>query len=215
MNLRSRFDLEVYPQVRRSQKVWVIKDPVSLRYFQFRDEEYSILTWLDGRSSLEEIKERFERRFAPRRIPASRLHTFIANLHRNGLVISDALGQGDRLLARHHQQRRSSWLTSFANPLAIRFRGIDPEPILRRVYPKIRWIFSARFVFLCVIIVITASMLVVGQYDTFQSRLPEMNTLLNPGNWIWLAIALAMTKLFHEMGHALSCRHFGGECHEM
>lgn len=215
MKLRSRFDLEVYPQVRRSQKVWVIKDPVSLRYFQFRDEEYAILNWLDGRSSLDQIKDRFERRFAPRRMTTTRLHTFISNLHRNGLVISDAPGQAEPLLDRYHQQQRASWLTSFANPLAIRFRGVDPEPFLRRVYPNIRWVFSKFSFILCMMLVGVALALVIGQYETFRSRLPEMNALLSPGNWIWLAIALAMTKLVHELGHAFACKHYGGECHEM
>ena len=35
------------------------------------------------------------------------------------------------------------------------------------------------------------------------------------GNVIWLAIALAVVKVVHELGHALTCRHFGGDCHEV
>src|SRR5206468_11742270 len=34
-------------------------------------------------------------------------------------------------------------------------------------------------------------------------------------NWIYLGGTLAITKVIHEFGHGLSCKHFGGECHEM
>ena len=30
-----------------------------------------------------------------------------------------------------------------------------------------------------------------------------------------LAVALGVTKILHEFGHGLSCKHYGGECHEM
>ena len=32
---------------------------------------------------------------------------------------------------------------------------------------------------------------------------------------VWLAIALITTKALHELGHALACKHYGGECHEL
>ena len=34
-------------------------------------------------------------------------------------------------------------------------------------------------------------------------------------NWLWLGLTLAVTKVLHEFGHGLSCKHFGGECHEI
>ena len=32
---------------------------------------------------------------------------------------------------------------------------------------------------------------------------------------MWLSIVLGVTKVLHEFGHGMSCKHFGGECHEM
>jgi len=42
---------------------WVVKEPVGLNYFRFHDEEFAILCMLDGRSSLDDIKEEFETQF--------------------------------------------------------------------------------------------------------------------------------------------------------
>jgi putative peptide zinc metalloprotease protein len=214
-SLRLRNDLEIYPQRCRARKVWVIKDPVSLRYFQFREEEFEILRRLDGRWSLPEIKADFEQRFAPRRMTVARLHTFAVNLHRNGLVVSDAPGQGEPLLRRHDRNRRSAWISSLSNPLAIRFRGLDPQLLLDWLYPRMRWCFSPWFGAACVLLVLTALTLVCGQFEQFRSRLPELNALISGRNLVWLAVALGLTKLLHEFGHALTCKHYGGRCHEM
>jgi putative peptide zinc metalloprotease protein len=38
---------------------------------------------------------------------------------------------------------------------------------------------------------------------------------VTPGNLVWLAISLAAAKVLHELGHALTCIHFGGQCREL
>lgn len=49
----------------------------------------------------------------------------------------------------------------------------------------------------------------------FRAQLPELKELLSPHNLLWMAVAFAAAKVLHEFGHALACKHFGGECHEM
>ena len=43
----------------RGRPQWSIKDPLALRYFQLREEEYFILRMLDGQTSIDEIQARF------------------------------------------------------------------------------------------------------------------------------------------------------------
>src|SRR5690348_13019436 len=64
--LRMRPDLTIHPLVYRGRRQWGIKDPLSLRYYHLRDEEYAVLKMLDGSASLEEMKAMFARQFAPR-----------------------------------------------------------------------------------------------------------------------------------------------------
>src|SRR5258706_426570 len=51
---------------------------------------------------------------------------------------------------------------------------------------------------------------------------PEWNRLktagqnaIEPGNWPLLWATFVLIKLIHELGHAFSCRRFGGEVHEL
>src|SRR5437016_4081548 len=125
--LRRRRDLVAVPQMFSGQRYWAVKDPVALRYFHLRDEEYQVLQGLDGFASLADIQQEFERRFAPRRLSYAQLQSFLGQLHQEGLILADAPGQAGELLERARTKRRQNLIAALANVLAIRFRGVDPQ----------------------------------------------------------------------------------------
>ena len=142
LSMRMRPDLELRAVRMRGRPQWSVKDPLTLRYFQLREEEYFILRMLDGQTSIDEIQTRFERRFAPVQLEPQRLQAYLGRLHEEGLILSDPAGQGTELLRRRGKLRRQKWLETFSNVLALQFRGIDPDNFLRRIEPATRWIFS-------------------------------------------------------------------------
>ncbi len=213
--LRLRRDL-LFRQVQFGQRTfWNVKDPVTLRYFQLREEEYFILTALNGHATREEIRERFERRFAPLRLGASQFQTYLESLFAQGLVIRQATGQGDGLLRRHQQLLRRQRLDSLTGILAIRFRGVDPERWLRAVYPTCRWLFSWWSLTAMLAMVVAALVLVAVQFHVMLERLPDLPTFFQVRNLTWIALTIGAAKVLHELGHALTCKHFGGSCHEL
>ncbi|MFM7245076.1 MAG: hemolysin D [Planctomycetaceae bacterium] len=215
VTLRRRGDLVVNRQVYQGQAWWVVKDPISLHYFRFRPEEYALLEMLDGDTSLDQLREQFEARFPPRRITVDELSRFIATLHRSGLVIGDRPGQGPQLFERRRQRIWREWKAWLANVMAMRFRGIDPDRILTRLDPWFGWLFSPPAIAAALVFVASAVLLVLVNFDTFRAKLPEFHQFFAAGNWLYLAVALGVTKILHEFGHGLSCKHYGGECHEM
>jgi putative peptide zinc metalloprotease protein len=215
LDLRGRPDLISKPIEFRGTRYWSVKDPLSLRYYQLCDEELFLLEQADGRRSFAELKHLFEDRFSPRKIDSSELHAFLGTLHREGLLTSQSAGQGGPLLERHERIQRQERLQAITNLLAIRFRGLDPEPMLRWLYPKVRWLFSTPAIFIGLLAILGA-VLSLGVYaEAFVSRLPRLETFLSVENVIVLAAVLAVCKVLHELGHALTCKHFGGECHEL
>ena len=213
--IRVRPDLKARRQRYQGRVYWVVKDPVGLQYFRFEEEEFAILQMLDGESSLEEIAERFEAEFPPQTIRAEELQNFIGMLHRSGLVLADSMGQGVQLKKRGDERRRKELLASVSNILSIRFKGFDPENLLNAMYPWVRWFFSPFATFLCCFLALSALTLVAVQFDVFQSKLPSFQSFFDAQNWLLIAAVLGTTKVIHEFGHGMSCKHFGGECHEM
>ncbi len=215
MAVRVRPDLTAKRQKYHGRSYWVVKEPVGLNYFRFQDEEYAILNMINGYRSLDEIKEKFEEEFPPQKITLEELQQFLGMLHRSGLIVASVPGQGRQLRKRRDERRKKEVLGAMTNVLCIRFKGIDPERILNWLYPKVKWYFS-KFVFAsCILMAFSALALVLIEFDVFRSKLPGFRDFFSPTNAVFLAITLGITKVMHEFGHGLTCKHFGGECHEM
>lgn len=215
LSIRIRPDLVARKHRYQGRAYWVVKDPVGLQYFRFEEEEFSILQMLDGQSSLEEIAEQFANDFPPQTIQPDELQQFIGMLHRSGLVITGVAGQGVQLCKRGKERTGKQRLANMTNILAFRFKGFDPDPILNAIYPYFRWCFGKPAFILSSLLVLSALTLVLVQFQTFQGRLPSFQSFFAAQNWLWLGLTLAVTKVVHEFGHGLSCKHFGGECHEI
>jgi len=215
MPVRKRDDLSARRQRYLGQSYWIVKDPVGLNYFRFQEEEYAILQMLDGQTSLDEIKERFEAEFPPQKITLEELQQFLGQLHRSGLIVVSVPGQGRQLRKRRDERRRQEILAALTNVLCIRFKGIDPERFLNWLYPKVRWLFHPAVLAMCMLLALSALTLVLVEFDVFRSRLPGFHQFFSAKNALLLAASLAFTKVLHELGHGLTCKHFGGECHEI
>ena len=215
LRLRRRADLDCRRQRYQGRSYWVVKDPLTLKYYRFQEEEFFLLQQLDGAASLDRIRRRFERRFPPQKLSAAELSAFIAQLHKSGIVISDAPRQGDELLARRAENSRRELLGRASNILSLRWRGFDPDRLLGALNGCVGWLFSPAIIVICLLFCAAAAGLIVVQLDEFYARLPAFDRFFAAENWLWLAVAISLTKVLHELGHGLACKRLGGECHEM
>ena len=215
LRVRVRPDLQSKRHLYHGRSYWVVKEPVGLNYFRFHDEEFAILNMLDGQTSLQQIKDRFQAEFAPQRITLQDLQQFIGMLHRSGLVISEATGQGRQLRRRGDEKKRKERLGKLSNVFALRFRGIDPERILNWLNPFTWWYFTLPALLCVSLFGLSAIVLLLANFQQFQSKLPTFEQFFAAQNWIYLGITMALVKVVHECGHGLSCKRYGGECHEM
>jgi putative peptide zinc metalloprotease protein len=215
LTLRMRPDLDSRRHRYHGRTFWVVKEPLGLNYFRFHDEEFAILCMLDGRSSLDDIKDEFETQFTPQKITYQDLLQFVGMLHRSGLVISESSGQGHQLRKRRDDKKWREFLGKLSNVFALRFRGVDPERFLNWLYQYTGWFFRWQTVIGVLLFALCAAVLVAVNFEDFQRKLPAFHTFFGPKNWFYLGITMGIVKVLHEFGHGLSCKHFGGECHEL
>ncbi len=215
LSIYARSDLEAKRATYLGRSYWIVKDPIGLKYYRFQDEEYFILELLDGTRSLDAIKEAFEARFPPQKITLEEIQSFVGQLHQCSLIVVGAPDQGHELLKRRKKRRRKEVLAQCSNILAIRFKGVDPNRFFDKLLPWVRWCFHPATLCFCLVLMAAALLLVGIEFDHFRSKLPEFQQFFGPGNLILLSITLALTKVLHEFGHGLSCKYWGGECHEL
>ncbi len=213
--LRLRPDLFMQESFFQGQRCWVVKDPLAMKYFRLLEPEYAALQALGQPISVRQLKQLLDQQFPDRLFRMDDVQRLVGQFHQQGLLISDAAHQAAPLLKRNSKEVRQKWLRVFTSVLAWRFPGVDPDQFLTWLYPKIRWAFSRAFVTCVGLLCASAALLVLRNLDEVQRRLPEFYQFFGFQNMLMMGGILVFTKSFHEMGHGMMCKHFGGECHEI
>src|SRR5438093_227438 len=86
VRLRARPDLNITPQKYEGKTCHVVKDPVSLKYYRFNEQENFVFEHFDGKHTLEETQKEFELKFRPHRLTHEDLESFAQQLLTAGLV---------------------------------------------------------------------------------------------------------------------------------
>src|SRR6202795_4315845 len=147
VKLRVRSDLDVAPQKYEGRTYYVVKDPVSLRYYRFKEQEHFLIRMMNGTHTLDDAQKEFEKRFRPDRLTLEDLEQFGQQLLTAGLAQNESPQAGKKLFDRRKKPRRMEILQALTNILYIKIPIFDPEKLLTRMLKYTRWIFTASFLF--------------------------------------------------------------------
>lgn len=215
VRVRLRADLEIEQQRYEGRTHFIIKDPVSLRYYRLKEHENFLLGFMDGKQALSDAQKAYEKHYRPDRLRLEDLESFAQQLIKAGLAQNESPAAGRQLFERRSKRRRMELLQRFTNLLYIKIPVFDPDRLLRRVVPSLRFIFSTLFFLASLVLMIAAVVLVLVNFDVFLAKLPSYYEFFSFKTAIYLWISLGVVKVIHEFGHGLSCRHYGAEVHEM
>src|SRR5438105_9937756 len=215
VKIRIRGDLAIAPQKYEGRTYYVVKDPVSLRYYRFKEQEHFLINLMDGTHTLDDAQKEYEKRFRPERLTLEDLEGFGQQLLTAGLAQNESPQAGKQLFDRRKKRRRSEWMQALTNILYIKIPIFDPEKLLNQMLPHLRWIFTTWFMVLSVCWMLAAILLVATHFETFREKLPDYHEFFSFGTVAYLWAALGVVKVIHEFGHGLSCKAFGGEVHEL
>src|SRR6516162_4654452 len=148
VRLRVRPDLDINPQRYEGRTYYVVKDPVSLRYYRFKEQEYFLINYMDGTHTLDDAQKEFEKRFRPDRLTLEDLEQFGQQLLTAGLAQNESPNAGKALYDRRKKRVRSEWMQTLTNILYIKIPVFDPDKLLAKMVPYTRWIFTTWFLLL-------------------------------------------------------------------
>jgi putative peptide zinc metalloprotease protein len=210
-----RRDLVIEAHKYEGKTFYVVKDPVSLRYYRLKDNEYFLLQFLDGKRTLEDAQKEYEKHYRPDRLKLEDLEAFAQQLFKAGLAQNDAPKAGRQLFDNRKKRLRREWFQALTNILYIKIPLFDPDRLLNRMVKPLGWIFTGWFFSLSVGVMLAALLLVATHFETFRTKLPDYHAFFRFSTVVNLWVALGLVKVIHEFGHGLSCKRFGGEVHEM
>src|SRR5262245_46488943 len=194
----------------------VVKNPTSGAYFQLGVQEHFLLEQLDGLQAAAAVCRAFEEKFAEPLSQAD-LEGFLALARRKGLLQGEepepafaasesadtvALIPRSRISAPHFQQSLLYWRKPFW----------DPDSFFAWLEPKIGFCWTRSF------LLASGACIVVALVLFWSNRLELATAFRAALRWetvllVWLT--LFIVTMLHESAHGLTCKHFGGEVHEI
>ena len=213
---RRREDLIVRP-VAGNQ--FVIKDPVTETYFQFGEQEWFLLSQLDVNATSSTVLSAFERQFGEA-LTAEELDEFVEMTSKRHLLEDSTSTSAQR-------RNERSFADDDDDPQAIpqagktksgqsllfwRYSLFDPDRLFNRIEPCLRWIWTLEFFVLSCIAIGFATIELWTNRSSFFAAFPDAV------RWETLAVVwvtLILATICHEFAHGLTCKHHGGEVHEV
>src|SRR5262245_36351363 len=110
VKLRLRPHLDIAPQRYEGRTDFIVKDPVSLRYYRFNQQEHFLLQLMDGAHTLDQSQKEFEKRFPPERLTLEDLEQFGQQILTVGLAHNESPQAGQQLYDRRAKRLRREWL---------------------------------------------------------------------------------------------------------
>jgi multidrug efflux pump subunit AcrA (membrane-fusion protein) len=179
---------------------YVLKDPQTGAYFQLGEEEHFLLLQLDGLRTAEEVCRAYQERFGSP-LGEADLDEFIALARDQGFLqaTGETVRPGLKSADRH-------------SLLYWRKALFDPDRLLTWLEPRSRFFWTRSFLLLSAGCILSAAFLMWANRlelaGSFRAALRWETALL-----AWLT--LFTVTLLHEFAHGLTCKHHGGEVHEI
>jgi putative peptide zinc metalloprotease protein len=139
----------------------------------------------------------------------------LAHWHQEGLIVNDQPGQAEAVLDRQRAWRRGAPMRLVSQLLAWRFRGVDPDRWLGQMAPRLSWLFTFWAAGLLSVLLISAILLVLLHWTALDRELAVLAGSFTADQALVVLVTIGLVKVLHELGHAIACKHFGGECHEI
>ena len=215
---RLRPDLIVRKLGTAEEPYIIVKDPTNGEMFKMEAWEDDVLPLLDGSRDLEGIVGELAERRPDLEVDLQYMADYVESLRLTGLL--ERTEQETHLVMMDKLKtlrRRRVGKAEVISIFQIQFKLIDPDSVMTRVLPWIRWWWSPWCVWawLAIFVVIVGFLLYHWNLywaGFFRLIDPTKNTF---AEWLWLFLLVFAVGIWHELGHGFTVKRFGGGVHDI
>lgn len=209
--------VDVHGQHFRGRKWYVLQNPGNNQFFRLSEAAYHFVAMLDGRRNVDKVWHICLDKYGDAAPTQGEVVSVLGQLYASNLLQGNLTMDAETLFRRYQkriQREVKGLLMSF---LSVRIPLFDPDRVLDLWVGLVGKVFSWYGGLLWLGVVGAGLWSVAGRMHDLSTG---SSMILNPANLPLLYLGLLIVKVFHEMGHAFSCKHFGkrsgtgGEVHE-
>ena len=211
---RLRSDLRISEQIISGKKSYVIKVPDTSSYSRYGVYEYEILSLCDGTRTPAEIAAEMSERHPEQPVAETTVLEFFDGMEPG--MWERSVGEKNLAMLEKIRDERKTRVNR-ANILQITFKAWDPNQMLARMDPYFSWMFTPGFVLFSLALFSITAAIWISDWPRISLDAAAFYDFgrQTPNDLLLFWVLLFVIGGIHELGHGLTCKHFGGEVHQM
>jgi putative peptide zinc metalloprotease protein len=209
-----RSDVRISEQIVNGDTSYVIKNHETNSYNRYGSTEYELLQLCDGTRTPLEISEELTRRNPGSPLDEGEVLEFLDSIE--PALWERSLGEKNLAVLERIRDERKGRVEQ-SSVLYMSFKAWDPNKTLAKLDPYLSWMFTPGFVIFSILLFITSAYLLAGDWARVQADTGALYNFADKSAydiWMFWILLLALGGI-HEFGHGLTCKHFGGDVHQM
>ncbi|MDX9910405.1 MAG: PqqD family peptide modification chaperone [Phycisphaerales bacterium] len=208
---RLRTHVQITRQHYRGRRWHVVQDPTTNQFYRLNPIAYFLVSLFDGKRSVEEAWNITLQQHGDSAPTQGEVIQLISQLYNSNLLSMDIPPETEQLLRRGRERFKQKAMSQAIGLMYFRVRLFNPDRLVSWVEPMLRPLLN-RWGFLAWLAIVLAAF--VNFLPHVQRFSEGFGSALAPSNWGWLTVVFIVTKAWHELGHGVICKRFGGQVPE-
>lgn len=209
--------VEITRQHYRGRRWHVVHDPASNQFYRLSPVAHDFVGTLDGVRTVEEAWKISLAKFGDAAPTQNEIIELLSQLHSTNLLSIDSPPETEQLLHRGRERAKRRAIQQAVGIMYLRIKLFSPdriltavEPILRPILGRTGFVLWALFVGYTFLSILPAWPRLSKGFDDYLLNI----SMINPTEWGSMIFVFILIKLFHEFGHGIICKRFGGQVPE-
>jgi putative peptide zinc metalloprotease protein len=211
MKPRLRPHVQITRQHYRGHRWHVVHDPSSNAFYRLNPVAHEFVGLLDGRRGVEEVWQYGLTRHGDAALTQNEVIQLLSQLFNANLLSADVPPETEQLLGRGRERLGQRMKQQAIGLMYFRIRLFNPDRILAWLEPIFRPLLSPVGFVLWAIWIILGLVNILPHFEELRAG---FDNAIAPSNWGWMMATFVVIKLWHESGHGLICKRFGGQVPE-
>ncbi|MFN7614142.1 MAG: PqqD family peptide modification chaperone, partial [Phycisphaerae bacterium] len=187
---------------------YVVQDPSSNGFYRLNPVAHEMVALLDGSRTVDEVWQLGLTRHGDEALTQNDVITVLSQLYGANLLQADIAPETEQLLSRGNERRKKKFIGQAIGLMYFRIPLFNPNGILAMIEPVMRPLLNKWGFVAWLALVVTAIAALVPHWRTLVGG---FDSAIAPSNWPILLASYVVLKLWHETGHGVICKRFGGQ----
>src|SRR5450755_1394553 len=209
-----RTDLRISEQTVAGEISYVVKNRETNSYNRYGATEYQLLSLCDGTRTAAEIAQVMSEKDPDLTTSEADVLDFMDSVE--ATMWERSIGEKNLAVLERIRDERKGRVEQ-SSVLYISFKAWDPDKTLTKLDRYLGWMFTKGFVIFSLFIFVVAVYLLAGDLTRVQQDTSALYSFAGKTAYDLWAFWILIFVLggIHEFGHGLTCKHYGGDVHQM